>query len=75
MKWQPTPVFWPGKFHGQRSLANYHPWDDKESDTTERLSMHAIYSTHNLGLPDCPYLPRLTFILLNLKILHEGSIF
>ena len=22
-KWQPTPVFLPGKFHGQRSLAGY----------------------------------------------------
>ena len=22
-KWQPTPVFSPGKFHGQRSLAGY----------------------------------------------------
>ena len=21
--WQPTPVFWPGEFHGQRSLASY----------------------------------------------------
>ena len=22
----PTPVFWPGEFHGQRSLAGYSPW-------------------------------------------------
>ena len=22
-KWQPTPVFLPGEFHGQRSLAGY----------------------------------------------------
>ena len=26
-KWQPTPVFLPGKSHGQRSLADYSPWD------------------------------------------------
>ena len=26
-KWQPTPVFLPGKSHGQRSLAGYSPWD------------------------------------------------
>ena len=32
---QPTPVFLPGEFHGQRSLAGYSPWDCKESDTTE----------------------------------------
>ena len=25
-KWQPTVVFLPGKFHGQRSLAGYSPW-------------------------------------------------
>ena len=24
-KWQPTPVFLPGKFHGRRSLASYSP--------------------------------------------------
>ena len=24
--WQPTPVFLPGKPHGQRSLAGYSPW-------------------------------------------------
>ena len=34
-KWQPTPVFLPGKSHGQRSLAGYSPWGCKESDTTE----------------------------------------
>ena len=34
---QPTPVFLPGKSHGQRSLVGYTPWGSKESDTTERL--------------------------------------
>ena len=24
--WQPTPVFWPGEFHGQRNLVGYSPW-------------------------------------------------
>ena len=24
-KWQPTPVFFPGNFHGQRSLVGYNP--------------------------------------------------
>ena len=24
--WQPTPVFLPGEFHGQRSLVGYSPW-------------------------------------------------
>ena len=28
-KWQPTPVFLPGKSHGQRSLARHSPWGCK----------------------------------------------
>ena len=28
-KWQPTPVFLPGKLHGQRNLAGYSPWSFK----------------------------------------------
>ena len=28
-KWQPTPVFLPGKSHGQRSLVVYSPWGCK----------------------------------------------
>ena len=31
---QPTPVFLPREFHGQRSLVGYSPWGHKESDTT-----------------------------------------
>ena len=30
-KWQPPPVFLPGKSHGQRSLAGYSPWGSKDS--------------------------------------------
>ena len=36
-KWQPTPVFLPGKFHGWRNLVGYSPWGPKESDTSERF--------------------------------------
>ena len=31
----PTPVFLPGDFHGQKSLAGYSPWDHNESDMTK----------------------------------------
>ena len=34
-KWHPTPVFLPGKVHGQRSLVGYSPCGRKELDTTE----------------------------------------
>ena len=37
-KWQPTPVFLPGKSHGQRGLVGYSPWGHRESDMTEELS-------------------------------------
>ena len=36
-KRQPTPVFLPGKFHGQRSLVGYSPWGRKELGMTEQL--------------------------------------
>ena len=37
-KWQPIPVFFPGEFHGQRTLVVYSPWDHKESDMIELLT-------------------------------------
>ena len=33
--WQLTPVFLPGKFHGQRKLAGYSPWSLADSNMTE----------------------------------------
>ena len=44
----PTPVFLPGEFHGQRSLAGYSPWGCKESDTTERASQGPFPSAGDL---------------------------
>ena len=41
LEWQLTPVFLPGEFHGQRSLAGYSPCGCKESDMTEATYMHA----------------------------------
>ena len=34
-KWQPTPVFLPGEFHGQRNLVGYSPRGRKELDTAD----------------------------------------
>ena len=39
-KWQPTPVFLPGKSHGWQSLVGYCSWGRKESDVTEQLHFH-----------------------------------
>ena len=45
-KWQCAPVFLPGKFHGQKSLAVYSPWGQKESDMTESTHTHTHTHTH-----------------------------
>ena len=42
-EWLQTPVFWPGEFHGQRSLAGYSSWGSKELDTTKRLTHLRTY--------------------------------
>ena len=42
-KWQLTPVFLSGEFHGQRSLVSYSPWDCKELDTTEQVTLYDAY--------------------------------
>ena len=39
-KWQPPPVFLPGKSHGQRSLMGYNPQGHKELDTAEHAHAH-----------------------------------
>ena len=51
-KWQPTPIFLPGKSHGQRSLAGYSPWGLKESDTTEHAHTPMLKSQYNDFLLD-----------------------
>ena len=43
----PAPVFLPGEFHGQRSLADYSPWAHKESSTTERLTHFMAEARHH----------------------------
>ena len=56
-KLQPTPVFLPGKFRGQRSQVGNSPWGRKESDTTEwltvppQISCLHRQSQWRLGLP------------------------
>ena len=42
-EWPPTPVFWPGEFHGL-----YSPWVYKESDMTERVSL-SLHSSCSAG--------------------------
>ena len=48
-KWQPSPVFLPGKFHGQRSLVGCSPRGHKESDMTE----HSTHTREDTLYHDC----------------------
>ena len=41
-----TPVFLPGKPHGQTRLVVHSPWGRKDSEKTERLSMRACIVTY-----------------------------
>ena len=51
-----TPVFWPGKSPGQRSLKGYSPWGHKESDTTKCLTtQHSILTLDFIKIESlCP---------------------
>ena len=45
-KWQPTPVFLPGKFYWQTSMVGYSPWGCRESDTTAHAHAHTHTPPH-----------------------------
>ena len=41
----PTPVFWPGEFHGQKSLTGYSPGGHQELATAEQLSLSRLQTS------------------------------
>ena len=57
-EWQPTPVFLPREPHGQRNLVGYSPWDCRESDTTEQLTLLKWVTGKTAqceSLKECPF--------------------
>ena len=44
-EWLPTPVFLPGEFQGQRSLAGYSPWGCRVGQTEWLTRMRALTHT------------------------------
>ena len=46
-KMKSTPVLLPRKFHGQRSLVGYSPWDHKKSNRTEQLHSQITGRAHS----------------------------
>ena len=49
-KWQPTPVFLPGKSHGWRSLAGYSPWGCKKLDRLGDFTFFYLFTFNGGGL-------------------------
>ena len=47
----PTLVFLPGEFHGQRNLAGYSPWGQKELDMTEGFHLLSLFMSIELVMP------------------------
>ena len=62
-EWLPTPVFWPGELHGQRSLVGYIV-HEVEKSRTQLNNFHSLTHslTHVLGLENLmlkwPYYPK-----------------
>ena len=46
-KWQPTPLFLPGKFNGQRSLVGYSPWGRKRVRYDWAKQVFWVWNTAN----------------------------
>ena len=49
-KWQPAPIFSPGKYHGRGSLVGYSSWGLKESHnwaTEHKAHIHIKYSVND----------------------------
>ena len=71
-KWQPTPVFLPGKSCGQRSLAGYSSQSWQESNMTEHT-----HTQQCVGIPFFPHLlQHLLFIdFLTIAILTSMNLY
>ena len=47
-KWQYTPVFLPGEFHGLRSLMDHSPYKEKPESLLKNLTNQYIYTHNNI---------------------------
>ena len=66
MEWLSTPVFWPGEFHGQRSLVGYSPWGCKKLGTAEQLTHTHWGNFYNSGSRNMSLTPSLLHFLKHL---------
>ena len=55
-EWQPTLLFLPGEFHGQRSLVDYSPRGCKESEMNEAINTYFTSHSKVIQLYEHTYL-------------------
>ena len=68
-KWQPTPVFFLGKSHGQKNLAGYSPLGCQESDTTEHARTHALSVWIGFREAQSSQQPRVSWVFIHKDLL------
>ena len=80
-KWQPTPVFLPGKSHGQRSLADYSPWGHKRvrhhwatkhsTNKIQRIKSIPPHAQKPLDILNITYFSLLSHLLFACALFHS----
>ena len=70
MAWQPTPVFLPGEFYRQKSLAGYSPQARRALDTTEATE-HMPIVLGSLHIHTCLFFD---FLILICEITHFDNV-
>ena len=72
--WQPTPVFLPGEFNGQRRLVGLSPCGGKELNRTEQLSTET-YTSRDDGYMIICYisLPNFLYFRMFLNFVFQGK--
>ena len=68
-KWQPTPVFLPGKSHGQRSWEGYSPWNCKRVGYD--LVTEYAHMSFTCSLCSFAHLVSLTYIYVCVCIIYQ----
>ena len=77
-KWQPTAIFFPGKFHRQESLVGYSPWGCKRVQhnwVTDHTHTQEMINTEDKYKEQLGETQRIFLCLLNLAIFSKCHLF
>ena len=72
--WQPTAVFLPEKFHGQKTLEGCSPWGHRESDTTQQACAQELITHRLLAINVCNWLKKKTTHNKNIRVGGERTL-